>query len=450
MDNNIEKTNGKKGLIIGIVILLICLLTFGIYKYITMLKTPKNIYMSMISNLENKTGKMLNEMDKNLKTSVGTNYNIKLQINDGNAEVKKIKDILNKMNFNFNTETNIKKKVVSSSFDFIYDDNSILKGSMLLDKNDMFLEIPELYAKSIKLKMDGSSDIWASFNNNNMRIIIEEYFKVFKKSLRSEYFSSTTETISINNESVSAQKEILDLEGKNYIQFQKDLYDNILKNNKLLKALSKTSYVSVNELKEVIKYSKDNIAEDSKGIKVSTYIKDNKILRVSMASEDAEFIFDNNGDNVYDINIKANEESIKIGTIEVNENIMKLNIDFNGIKVLFDIESNNNQVSKALIKAEFEGNRFDLDIKEDNNNVNGNLKLLIKNEIDANLYITGNVKENININKNISKNSVDFDKLTQSDYNSIMNNLYNNEALLTLFQDISSAFGEMTDFEIEA
>ena len=167
-----EPKNTHTGTII-LILLLVILLGGGIYYYFV-LDNPKMIFKVFTKEIT----KMIPYEEYNGYDEFNITYDIDATINDAMGKDNKIYNIINKVGFKGRIGYDKDKKMSSLVMNNTYDDELLPVIKMLVTDDDMYVNIEEVYDKTIKIEKildkDGSS---------NNSVTIDDYKYLFQKDI---------------------------------------------------------------------------------------------------------------------------------------------------------------------------------------------------------------------------------------------------------------------------
>lgn len=168
-----EPKNTHTGTII-LILLLVILLGGGIYYYFV-LDNPKMIFKVFTKEIT----KMIPYEEYSGYDEFNITYDIDATINDAMGKDNKIYNIINKVGFKGRIGYDKDKKMSSLVMNNTYDDELLPVIKMLVTDDDMYVNIEEVYDKTIKIEKildkDGSS--------NNSSVTIDDYKYLFQKDI---------------------------------------------------------------------------------------------------------------------------------------------------------------------------------------------------------------------------------------------------------------------------
>lgn len=428
--------NKKKTItLVCIFCLIVVLVGIGyLYYKKSITNNPKLIFTKVIDNFATSVKETINESMDLITNPKSSDYNVSFNLTSSNADIKNVASIINKIQINANTEVDYNKKIINLKTNVIYNNSSLINANTYFNNNTMYFEVPELYNKAIRFQDDTLNEVWQIYNKKDITIIINELVSIIKNNLKDEYFSKVEEEELTNY--------ILSLSNKDLYYLSLNILTSMSENDSILSSLANLTNMNKENIKNDILNEKQSITENSfTNLKVTISIdKTIEIKRIIIASEnDSLELIKNN--HKYDIIIFTDGESNTIGSIEANDNLFNININYDRLKLDYNIKNSNNTFNMTF-NGEFEGNIIRIIVDGDNSA--GKTKITIKdadNYINLLINLDYKIKEVNNIEAKSITNYTDIDKITEQNLASIEKNLANNENLLQLMQDILSISG---------
>lgn len=428
----VKEGGNNKGLLLGIIaVLVVALAVLAVYMFFNK-PTPKNVYFRVIDEFSSSVNKSIDKLNTSKKEEI--KYNVGFNMKTTNSSYNEIANIINKMKLSSSVQSDFGNKKLNANIDVLYNNSSLIDANVYLNNKDMYAELPSLYDKLIKMPLDNElnlEDIWNTLDKNSYKTIVNELTNIIKNNLKEEYFSNSVEKITVLNNEVEVSKQVLDLNGKNIVELQTNIINAMLNNDKLLNALSKTTNMTVSDIKLNLNETKKEVQE-AEGFVAEIYlnIKNNKIEYITIKSGEEKIELVKASDDTFNIMLGNN----KVGALTLSNKEVNLNIDYEGTKITYKITN-----TSLEINGSFEDVTFS--IKLNGNDKKGNLVMNV-NSKEEKIDLTINADYEKSSIKSVQEkdysNYVELDKLTENDMNSIMTKLYENQNLMTLIQDISS------------
>lgn len=417
-----KSQNKKKNIIISLVIIFVIGLIGMGYIYYAKNKT-QNIYYQTIDQLGDALYKIFdNENSKPLK-GTGT---IDFSGTTNSQDLQEMFKILNKTKINMDLEMDQQNQKGNLLYDILYDEKTLLKANLLLNKNEMYCNLDNLYEKDIRL-FKGLSDqnIWNDYSKD-YKIIIQELKEILKDSLKKEYFSKESVSINIDNHKEKVIKHTLKLTSKDLEDIQKEMLNKIKDNDKLIEALSNISNKSKNSI--ISKLNEYKVEPTTKNNVVSEIYLDTKkeLVKMVIKIDEDELIIEKIKNNEYII--KSNDNNI--GTIVETEKETKIVLIDEETNTTINIEIGKNKEKNIFnIKIAISNVVLSFEINSSKDKVNGEINVIVPDyDFDFKINFTMNIKEVSKVEVRDVKNYIDIDEMTDEDFNKITENLINNSA----------------------
>lgn len=417
-----KSQNKKKNIIISLVIIFVIGLIGMGYIYYTKNKT-QNIYYQTIDQLGEALYKIFdNENSKPLK-GTGT---IEFSGTTNSQELQEMFKILNKTKINMDLEMDQEAQKGNLLYDILYDEKTLLKANLLLNKNEMYCNLDNLYEKDIRL-FKGLSDqnIWNDYSKD-YKIIIQELKEILKDSLKKEYFSKESVSINIDNHKEKVIKHTLKLTSKDLEDIQKEMLNKIKDNDKLIEALSNISNKSKNSI--ISKLNEYKVEPTTKNNVVSEIYLDTKkeLVKMVIKIDEDELIIEKIKNNEYII--KSNDNNI--GTIVETEKETKIVLIDEETNTTINIEIGKNKEKNIFnIKIAISNVVLSFEINSSKDKVNGEINVIVPDyNFDFKINFNMNIKEVSKVEVRDVKNYIDIDEMTDEDFNKITENLINNSS----------------------
>lgn len=403
MENSNNKVKNKKALAIIAIIAIVILA--GLAYYFLRPVSPKDVFVSKINATVDNNSKSYNKETKAINSTISLSGNIE----SSNDEVKQIADIINQGKLMLNIQMDTESKKASISADVDYQNENLLNGKIFYQNgdNNFYIQVQDLFDKFFKVKVEEAEVVQGSSLTLSGKIDTKKANQIVKdtiaKNLKEEYFSKETadgmtkNTIKLNVAElrqifVSVMTELK--ENENYLKcFEKP---------EEIKKSFEEAIKSVNEMGNNYDAYSVEISLFTKGI-----LKDVKKLTAKVVASEKEegTITINKVDNSnYEFNLNAKTE----------KNNMPVSVE--ALNGTVNIEKVDNDTQKYTIKV---------DNVPDVGKVTLNIEIKNVETTDLN---------NIDVS-----NSVEFDKMTQSD----MMTLYTNLTKMKIYPYIAPFLGEI-------
>lgn len=427
-----EKENNKNKWLIPLIVV-IAILVIGLiggvgYLLLNKSKTT-NIYYEFIDTLRDNLVAVVDDA-KVLENETGVTGNIKVNMASENKDVKKIAEIVNKLELTVDTNINYQDKQSSMTYGLNYNNTNLANLDLYLNNNKAYANLNDLYDKVIDLNSENInlSEIWEIKKNKEYKIIIEETADVLKKSLNKEFFTVSDE----NN----LEKHTLTLKGNNLYIIGKNFISNLKSNKKLMNALIEVTGKSEQDIVEIIGEYVNDLENTQDKLVINIYLKKNTVEKINVNYNEEIIDINRTKDNTYEIVVQNNV----IGNIEVSKNKIKLNIDYENNVINLELNTNKND-SNFKLNGTIDNDELDVTLSKNDNKINGEVKVK-SNEYKTDITLTFNLtqKEKVTIKNMNVGNSININDMKESDYNKIIINASKNKNILKLIQDVSALF----------
>lgn len=366
-----EKNKKRKAKFLICGILVIIAIAIGLYVgYKKLNNDPMGIYKDSINGLYKVLNNALKESkDKSLDSIDISKEPFVLELNGKlESDMPELKNFTG-LNYNLTAGMDLANKKMNIGLDIEENKDSLINLILsVVDKNiylKIFDKVLDLGEEDVFGNMDldtyfsvnGNS---AKFDYDNYSYILKEFKTIIIDSLDKNKFNMEEETITISGKEYKAKKAIYNLDKENMERTIKFIKERILKDDKLITAISESIGVTEIELKDAL--NKETDTNGYSDIKINLYAdKLNNLIAGSTTIDNGEIRFDCVNDEV-NFEIKDDSNSLKI-IKEKNDNIV--------------ITYNENR--SQLFKITFEGNdknfKIPFEINIEGNNISGTIEL---------------------------------------------------------------------------
>lgn len=434
--NNVGVNEGKKkntGLTITLAVLGVLIIVGIVLGVLWFLNggSTKNVYYQTIDNLASNAISNINKIEDELNKPLGIIANISANMTTSDSSMRSIASLLNKMNINMDMEMDYNNKVSNMAYDIKYNNGSLIKADLILNNDQAFVNLNSLYNKSIKLPSDsGIDNIWQAYDFESYKVVVGEMANILKSSLKEDYF--TTKDAKVNN--VNTKVYILTLTGKDMYNLELDVLNNMLQNEKLVNALNS---IVGSDVKETLESIKNNVTEGKDTFISEIYVNKStkKLEKVIIKINDGTLELNKTDVDKFDIVLNNNDNKVVIGYVIMSDNNFTISLNDTGLDITLETKVENNT---EIVNLNFEayGTYIKLNLERQEENGKAGITLSDDNNNKITLNVDYTMKQ---INKVTSKNVsnyVELDKMTDNDYNTIMQNLYQNSTLMSLMQSL--------------
>lgn len=362
-------------------LLVIVAIAIGLYiGYKKLNNDPMSIYKDAINETYKFLSNGVKEIDKqNFKQLDFSNNPATFSLNAKlDSNIKELKNFTG-YNYSINGGLDIKNKKLNAGVNISEDNASVLSLIFSIINDNMYLQSKELYDKVIDLGTEDSiSDVFKdfeltenpiSFNSDNYEYILKEMKIILINSLDKNKFTMDEETIKLNGKKYDAKKALYNLDKENMERTIKYFKAEILKDEKLLKAISESLGYTTDELKNGLE----------KEVDMSRYVDTKVILytdRFNTLIAGALFI---DTDKV--LSLECVNDTI---LIEMNYETSNLVINCEKDKTTITIYDNEDKVFNLVAKNDKEDVKMDYELSINGNTFSGVIELKnIKDEKDS-------------------------------------------------------------------
>ena len=390
----------------NIIILICCILLVLLINFLINFNNS-SFYIKIIDTYKENIIKKIENEYKNPMNNI-----IAITVN-GNSKNKKLNSILEELKqtqYNIQFEIDYDNKLSNITNNVFYNNKNLLNFNFSINKDNMLLNLKD-YGKSIRLK---ENNFWNFCDLDMQKKVINEFSEILKSNLKRSYFKKSSKTISSLGKKVATTRYEINLSKSNIYNLKLNIIEDIQNNKELKKSLKQMLNISENQLKNELDNLKKQINKND-SIVFAIYLNKN--------TKNIEKIFMKlNGDKI-EFNKNEKDHFVIINRTK-KEEIGYLTLD-------------NNKLSELNIKLD--KSTYGVIIKKDN--LNGRISFSIKdNDGDYDLtfnYYYSKEPENA-ISYNYVGDIVDIDKLSKSEYNKIINDLYDNNNLYKLIKYLTS------------
>lgn len=400
MEDNFEKKSHKKiGIIIGIIVAILIIAVAGGAIFLGISRKPEKIFSKAIedsfSSLEKNAGQEKVKMD--------LEFSLDMKSND--SEIESANEIIKDIKLKSTIETNLKKKIFNINVAAKYDKQDIISADALIQDDEIFFYLNDIYSKYIKVSEDYLEDIDLEeifeIDAEAEKNIIKNIKKVLLDEVEAKDLMQ--ENVKVDNEKML--KSTLRLTPE-------ELFKLI---NKMLKECQEIDGIEdiIEEIDEII----EDLDETENYLDISIYTKGmfNEFVKVEAAfvnqEDDTVIVIEGikKSDNETEINVLENDESTDISDAVNLITITVKSEEENKGTVQIKVNIEDGEVYTLKIKYAVD---YDADIKERD-----------------------------------TSNSVDMDYLTQEDYSEMYENIENNEILYSIIYGISQLSYVTPDYD---
>jgi hypothetical protein len=388
---NAEKTNKKKGLIVG-AILITLLIVVALLAYFFMFNNPKFIFSKAIDKIFTVNTKTYDSMkfDSTIKATVETD----------DYSLKDYTSIFEKVTLRVGTQLDVKNKQEIVDLGIKYDNQAVADAQIYYNNGEMYAYLEGLFDKYIELDMDEESraqmdEIFKMATAEEEIETAEKVLKTIKDEFKMQLkekgeFEKEKATITVGNNEEKVAKISVKLTQEQLYDIISSMCTELAKNDKFINSIEGLDKETLIEVSEKIGKLQKN---DENYIKINLYTKG--LLNNKLVKADVE-IYSTDEDSTAILSIIKENKEVYSYKVSVKSSILKVDLVKGKVEIKKDKDSKKEQSGKIIVTAEV----TDL----------GNAKL----EID---YST---KVNSGIDKIDVSNSVKPNELTAADVQGIV------------------------------
>lgn len=447
-ENNLEKEKKGNKKVVLIVISILVLLALIAGAIIYFLNKPKVLFFNSVNKTYNQIIEELTDYKsdslKDYKNkAVNSTFSLKANLQTKNPEYKELADFINKLSIDMKSDVDYKNKEFAYNIDLKSNNNTLINSSFYGTKQNMYIELKDLFSKYIKIDMSENYDeVFTEDMNKDLKLIVETVKDTYLKQLDNKDFTKTKEEIDINGKKVKTTKLSLNLDSKRFKEINEGAIDELLLDDEFIKAVSNYADLDEKDVKESLEDAKKTTFDDEELV-INTYLnkKDSIKYEMIVKSDSEDLVVSGiDYDDYFDLTVKEGDSILASLTKEDDKIFVKLGTMTMEINKESDnkynifIKSGSDEITGTLVTTEKEISKTE---------ESGTFTLTLYFDRITKLTVSG--KSNIKIVDKIEipdlKNNVDANDLTEEDYNTIMTKLMQNPGIVNLFgADISSAF----------
>jgi len=394
------------------------------------LVSPREVYLKTIDESVQKLYGIFEEIDRNLSKNISVASEISFDVDANGDSVEQIANLINKMAIKSKLDINYKQKKENMNLDIFYNNNDLVSADFIVDGNNMYFDLGNLYDKTIKLPVEGIDKIWESYDIDSYKTIVSELAKILKHRLLPEYFAQEELKIDVDGKEVDVLNYKMMLDSEDMITIINGVMEDVVGNTRLLNVLAKVFGVANEEIVATLKDNKISAIEENVNFSSNIYInKLNKNLEkvvVGLKNYDPS---SENECNMLDCISGLNDN---VGTFMMNDDGAIFSFVNSKGAINFGISD-----EKIKLTVSYDGNTVELVCNINDTKTDGYIK--IYNELegkDVQINFNSEVKEIKNINLKPVHNYIVLEHMTDSDYSTIIVNATQNQNIMSLIQEI--------------
>ena len=286
------------------------------------------------------------------------------------------------MDFTINYDIDYKNDIVNLDLNTNYYGDKLIDINTYIENNTLYFYSGDLYNKYIEYKIDKDGN-GEKVTKEDIKILVNGIKNAIRESLKDEYFTKSNEKV----DGKTLNKVELNLNDSNTKRINEDIINCLLRNDSFIDSTAKLMGKDRDEVKGLFNDELNNIKdEEYTDTTISLYTKFTKFVMLEI-KDDNDKLTIKKEDNIYSYKLEGSESYN--GTIEVN-------------------------------------------------NSNENYNIIIKDNDNLEINISGNFNENTEVDKKDVSNSVTIDKITENEKEEIFDKVSKNKAFKRIYEDITN------------
>lgn len=357
------KKKSKKGILIGLLILILVVVGLGTYYYFEIYKDTKTIYQEALKDGIKSLTETSEEITKmKAKVKLGLNIELEDEIKEYAEDqyIDEILDLINKTEIGLEIQMDKEQQQLLYKLDSTYEKEDLIKMNMLIDakKENVYMQLEQFFDKVLKVEMSNTEafkTLREAFETDKLTLAEEMtqskaltiISKEISKAIKDEYCSKDKEKIDIDSKEVSVDEYTLKMTGEQLVKEISTITENLKENKEFTKC-----FIDENQIKDELEAIKEEIEDidiDDTQFTIKLYKKGIKqdLVRFDI-SVSAEGV-------IAEVQITKEQEGYKFKILQsgmtlINGTIKEEEINENTTKT--DIEMKIQQVGKIGIKIE--------------------------------------------------------------------------------------------------
>lgn len=307
-NNTKKKGNGLK--ILLAVLVLVILGVSGYFLYNKFFQNPATIYKTALTDFSKELSNTITGYD-----TVKADFEISPEISmkDNNPIV----DLINKFKVKASASIDYKNSKLSLNLGALYDDGELLNADIIYNSK-AYITLNNILSKSIEIDDVDLKDLFKKSNNEDAKVLIEEYTSALKGSLKDKYFTKKSETIKVNDKDVKTDVYVMSIDEKVAVELSKNIINKLKDNDKFIASFARVSNVSESEVKEELKSASESFTEISSEttdkIEIRLYTKGVKhdFVRLELIVNGTSVMYTELGNDEYLVSIKDADNSFQV------------------------------------------------------------------------------------------------------------------------------------------
>lgn len=373
-----EKKKVNRGNVAPVVVVILVIIALG-----ALLFFGGRYYLSSRNNIKILVDNYFNYLEENIVNTNSESGSLKFSVKgDTNGDNGKVFKILNNLDFTINYDIDYKNDIVNLDLNTNYYGDKLIDMNTYIENNTLYFYSGDLYNKYIEYKIDKDGN-GEKVTKEDIKILVDGIKNAISESLKDEYFTKSNEKV----DGKMLNKVELNLSDSNTKSIYEDIINCLLRNDSFIDSAAKLMGKNRDEIKELFNDELNNIKdEEYTDTTISLYTKFTKFVMLEI-KDDNDKLTIKKEDNIYSYKLEGSESYN--GTIEVNSNDENYNI-----------------------------------IIKDNNNLE--------------IKISGDFNKNTEVVKKDVSNSVIIDEITENEMEEIFDKVSKNKAFKRIYEDITT------------
>lgn len=373
-----EKKKVNRGNVAPVVVVILLIIALG-----ALLFFGGRYYLSSRNNIKILVDNYFNYLEENIANTNSESGSLKFNVKgDTNGDNGKVFKILNNLDFTINYDIDYKNDIVNLDLNTNYYGDKLIDINTYIENNTLYFYSGDLYNKYIEYKIDKDGN-GEKVTKEDIKTLVNGIKNAISESLKAEYFTKSNEKV----DGKTLNKVELNLSDSNTKSMYEDIINCLLRNDSFIDSAAKLMGKNRDEIKELFNDELNNIKdEEYTDTTISLYTKFTKFVMLEI-KDDNDKLTIKKEDNIYSYNLEGSESYN--GTIEVNSNDENYNI-----------------------------------IIKDNNNLE--------------IKISGDFNKNTEVIKKDVSNSVAIDEITENEMEEIFDKVSKNKAFKRIYEDITT------------
>lgn len=373
-----EKKKVNRGNVAPVVVVILVIIAL-----VALLFFGGRYYLSSRNNIKILVDNYFNYLEENIANTNSKSSSLKFNVKgDTNGDDGKVFKILNNLDFTINYDIDYKNDIVNLDLNTNYYGDKLININTYIENNTLYFYSGDLYNKYIEYKIDKDGN-GEKVTKEDIKILVNGIKNAIRESLKDEYFTKSNEKV----DGKTLNKVELNLNDSNTKRINEDIINCLLRNDSFIDSTAKLMGKDRDEVKGLFNDELNNIKdEEYTDTTISLYTKFTKFVMLEI-KDDNDKLTIKKEDNIYSYKLEGSESYN--GTIEVNSS-------------------------------------------------NENYNIIIKDNDNLEINISGNFNKNTEVDKKDVSNSVTIDKITENEKEEIFDKVSKNKAFKRIYEDITN------------